>query len=98
MKRNNMMVQTELLIRANIARKPTNLTSDTRLAYRPFMELVDNLLKLGLLELVPVIDGKTRVMYRTTEKGRDFVTRVLECYKMVEDDYMEKLIKKVRYG
>ena len=98
MKRDNMMIQTELLIRAYTAKKPTNLFSDTRLAYRPFMKLIENLLRLGLLELVPVIEGKTRVKYRTTEKGRDFVKRVLECYKMMEDEYMTTLIKKVRYG
>jgi len=92
------MKTTEILIRANKARKPTNLMSDTRLSYRPFMDLIEKLLKLGLLEMIPDIKGMKRVSYRTTDEGRDFISRALICYNMIGENYMVDLIKKVRYG
>ena len=88
---------TEILIRAKNARKPTNLMSDTRLSYRGFMELIEKLLKLGLLEIIPDVPGMKRFGYRTTDQGRDFVARALVCYNMIEDNYIDDLIKKVRY-
>lgn len=97
MKRDKMMMQTEILIRANKARKPTNLMSDTRLSYRPFMDLVEKLLKLGLLEIVPDVPSMKRVGYRTTDQGRDFIARALVCYNMIEEYYVVDLIKKVRF-
>lgn len=97
MRRDNLMKTTEILIRANKARKPTNLMSDTRISYRPFMDLVEKLLKLGLLEIVPDVPGMKRIGYRTTDLGRDFVSRALVCYKMIEEYYVVDLIKKVRF-
>lgn len=88
---------TEILIRASKARKPTNLMSDTRLSYRGFMELIEKLLKLGLLEMIPDIEGMKRVSYRTTDEGRAFISRVLVLYDKIEEYYVVDLIKKVRY-
>lgn len=90
---------TEILIRAKTGIMPTHLMSDTRLRYGPCFELVEKLLKLGFLELVPISDTRVkyqRVKYHTTEKGSIFIERVLMCYSMIGDNYLEELIKKVR--
>jgi len=93
-RREDLKTYTEILIRAKNEIKPTHLMSDTRLHYTPFMELINKLLKLGLLEIVPGL--KSRVQYRTTDEGRDFLTRALICYATIEDNYIKDLIKKVR--
>lgn len=90
------MMITEILIRAKTKIKPTHLMSDTRLSYTPCFELVDKLLKLGFLEIIPVVDNRSPSRYRTTDKGNIFIERVLECYAMIEDDYWQKILKKVR--
>lgn len=94
--RDELKTMTEVMIRANNEIKPSHLMSDTRLNYSPFMDLINQLLKLGLMEIVP---GSSKLgKYRTTNKGRDFVMNALKCYAMIEDNYIKNLIKKVRYG
>ena len=97
-RREDLKTCTEILIRAKNEIKPTHLMSDTRLHYTPFMELINKLLKLGLLEIVPGVtnDARNILQYRTTDEGRDFLTRVLICYATIEDNYIKDLIKKVR--
>lgn len=95
-RRDKLMNTTEILIRASEARRPTKLMSDTRLSYRGFTELIEKLLKLGLLEMIPDVEGMKRVSYRTTDEGRDFVSRALVLYNMIEEYYVVDLIKKVR--
>ena len=97
-RREDLKTCTEILIRAKNEIKPTRLMSDTRLSYTPFMDLINKLLKLGLLEIVPGIerDNRNIAQYRTTDKGRDFVARALICYAMIEDNYIKNLVKKVR--
>lgn len=89
---------TEVLIRADKEIKPTHLMNDTRLKYAPFMDLINSLLRIRLLEIVPGIerDNRNIAQYRTTDKGRDFVARALICYAMIEDNYIKNLVKKVR--
>ena len=97
-RREDLKTCTEILIRAKNEIKPTILMRDTRLSYTPFMDLINKLLKLGLLEIVPGVinDARSVLQYRTTDEGRDFLTRALICYATIEDNYIKDLIKKVR--
>ena len=38
-------------------------------------------------------DNRSPVRFETTEKGNVFVERVLTCYAMIDDNYMEKIHK-----
>lgn len=88
---------TEILIMAKTEIMPTRLLRDTRLSYSPHFWMIEKLLELGFLEIVfKFEDGKNRSMYRATDKGNLFISRVLDCYAMIDDNYMEKIIKKVR--
>ena len=88
---------TEILIMAKNEIMPTRLLRDTRLSYSPHFWMIEKLLGLGFLEVVfRFEDGRNRSMYRATAKGNLFVSRVLDCYAMIDDNYMEKIIKKVR--
>ncbi len=88
---------TEILIMAKTEIMPTRLLRDTRLAYSPHFWMIEKLTKLRFLEIVfKFEDGRNRSMYRTTDKGNLFIRRVLDCYAMIDDNYMEKIIKKVR--
>ena len=99
-RRSDLMKITEILIRARIGIKPTHLLSDARLKHGPSYKIFEKLLKLQFLKIVPVSsDNKGRwplSLFETTEKGMMFVDRVLECYRMIGDNYFEKMIKKVR--
>ncbi len=99
-RRSDLMKITEILIRARIGIKPTHLLSDTRLKHGAGYEVFERLLKLQFLKIVPVSsDNKGRwplSLFETTDKGMMFVDRVLECYRLIEDNRFEKMIKKVR--
>ena len=90
----------EILIRAKRGIKPTHLLSDTRLRHGPGYEIFEKLLNLHLLRIVPVIgDSNARwpaSLFETTDKGGMFIDRVLECYRMIDDNHFEEIIKKVR--
>lgn len=88
---------TEILLMAKTEIMPTRLLRDTRLAYSVHFWMIEKLLSLGFLEIVfKFEDNKNRSMYRATDKGNLFVKRVLQCYAMIDDNYMEKILKKVR--
>ena len=96
-RRSDLMKITEILIRARIGIKPTHLLSDTRLKHGPGYEVFERLLKLQFLCIVPVIgDNRSPVRFETTDKGMIFIDRVLECYRLIDDNHFEKMIKKVR--
>lgn len=96
-RRNDFTKITEILIRAKRGIKPTHLLSDTRLSHGPGYKIFERLLELHLLKIVPIMnDNRSPVRFETTEKGTIFVERVLTCYAMIGDNWMEELIKKVR--
>jgi len=97
-RRDDLMTMIEILINADIARKPTPLMTGCNLSYVPFMELVNRLLKIGLLELLPGIkrDGRSKVRYRTTDEGRKFANEAMNLYQVIEDNYIKKRLKEIR--
>ena len=96
-RRDNFTKIAEILIRAKKFIKPTHLLSDTRLRHDPGYAIFERLLELQLLKIVPISgDKRSPVRFETTEKGTVFVERVLICYAMIGDNWMEELIKKVR--
>jgi predicted transcriptional regulator len=87
---------TELLVRARIPKKPTELMRKGRIDYNELMEYVNVLLKAGLIEIIPHIEGKTKLLYRTTEDGNEFVNHASTCFDWIEDDYIKKIEREIK--